>query len=625
MTAAGTKQKPRPYCDLVMKGGITSGLVYPMAVHRIGQHYWFRNIGGTSAGAIAAALSAAAALGERRLANGECQSGGLKRLKVTAEKLATPGFIFSLFQPVKKARGAFDLLVSFTEASKPRVIVLAAKAALLEPIPLVLTFAFFGMIGFVAGGVGGLIAAAIPAAAVAFGVAVVVAAMQTAETIRSNFFGLCTGLRQADAKPGLTEWMHAEIRQLAGLEEEGDPVTFGDLWNSPLYPGEKPLSADERPLNLEVITTDASHSEPRTLPFTKGTLWFRKDDVLRLFPQVVVEAMIARAKAPPLDHDNQTYHAFPAAADLPIVVAARMSLSFPLLISAVPLYEQHFLKKEDRSQEATRAEKAAPLAESVEDLASNASGKGAKPGKFEMRVCWFTDGGVSSNFPIHLFDAPMPRWPTFAIDLVYPPAGRKPSSNPIFLPERNDQGWRPRYTSFRDRWAAKEIGGFLAAIVSTMQNWRDLLQGRAPGHRDRIVQVEIESNEGGLNLNMPDDVLKALAGKGELAGAKLADAFDFENHFWVRYRNLQAALERFGIRLDAAMASPPAGAETAYNTAKDGRGAQPSYEYTAEQAKEAAHRLNALLQEFETWGDSTISLTKGAPNPPPHLRIVPIF
>jgi hypothetical protein len=41
-------------CDLVMKGGITSGIVYPGAVLELSKEYEFANIGGTSAGAIAA-------------------------------------------------------------------------------------------------------------------------------------------------------------------------------------------------------------------------------------------------------------------------------------------------------------------------------------------------------------------------------------------------------------------------------------------------------------------------------------------------------------------------------------------------------------------------------------------
>ena len=58
--AAGGPTGP---CDLVMKGGITSGVVYPMAILELSKRYHFRGIGGASAGAIAAAATAAAELG----------------------------------------------------------------------------------------------------------------------------------------------------------------------------------------------------------------------------------------------------------------------------------------------------------------------------------------------------------------------------------------------------------------------------------------------------------------------------------------------------------------------------------------------------------------------------------
>src|SRR6266700_211151 len=35
-------------CDIVMKGGITSGVVYPRAVTRLAREYRFQSIGGTS-------------------------------------------------------------------------------------------------------------------------------------------------------------------------------------------------------------------------------------------------------------------------------------------------------------------------------------------------------------------------------------------------------------------------------------------------------------------------------------------------------------------------------------------------------------------------------------------------
>ena len=51
---------PDKQCDVVMKGGVASGLVYPFAILELAMVYGFRSIGGTSAGGIAAALTAAA-------------------------------------------------------------------------------------------------------------------------------------------------------------------------------------------------------------------------------------------------------------------------------------------------------------------------------------------------------------------------------------------------------------------------------------------------------------------------------------------------------------------------------------------------------------------------------------
>ena len=52
-------------CDLVMKGGITSGVVYPKLIGKLSRKYRFKNIGGTSAGAIAAGACAAAEYGRQ--------------------------------------------------------------------------------------------------------------------------------------------------------------------------------------------------------------------------------------------------------------------------------------------------------------------------------------------------------------------------------------------------------------------------------------------------------------------------------------------------------------------------------------------------------------------------------
>ena len=56
-----------PPCDLVMRGGIADGVAYPAAVVELATQYRFARIGGTSAGAFAAAGVAAAELGRQQI------------------------------------------------------------------------------------------------------------------------------------------------------------------------------------------------------------------------------------------------------------------------------------------------------------------------------------------------------------------------------------------------------------------------------------------------------------------------------------------------------------------------------------------------------------------------------
>lgn len=45
--AWGTYQEPTRECDVVMKGGITSGVLYPLAVCELAATYRLRNVGGS--------------------------------------------------------------------------------------------------------------------------------------------------------------------------------------------------------------------------------------------------------------------------------------------------------------------------------------------------------------------------------------------------------------------------------------------------------------------------------------------------------------------------------------------------------------------------------------------------
>src|SRR5579863_4811469 len=90
--------------------------------------------------------------------------------------------------------------------------------------------------------------------------------------------------------------------------------------------------------------------------------------------------------------------------DLPVIVATRLSLSFPFLFCSVPLYAPDWSRRRKKPDEAPSTKRVAGDALEHDEI--------RRP-----EVVWFSDGGVCSNFPLHLFDSPLPRWPTFGINL----------------------------------------------------------------------------------------------------------------------------------------------------------------------------------------------------------------
>src|SRR4051794_13220427 len=100
------------FCVLVMKGGITSGVVYPLAAVELAKTFRFKNIGGTSAGAIAAAATAAAERGR------DSADGGFKLLETLPAFLGgkSPGAansnLFYFFQPQPGTKPVFDVCIA---------------------------------------------------------------------------------------------------------------------------------------------------------------------------------------------------------------------------------------------------------------------------------------------------------------------------------------------------------------------------------------------------------------------------------------------------------------------------------------------------------------------------------
>jgi len=360
------------------------------------------------------------------------------------------------------------------------------------------------------------------------------------------------------------------------------------------------------------------------LPFVKARFWFRREEFERLFPRSVVDWMVAQA-GPAEEVGGQRYYKLPSGEKLPVLVGMRMSLSFPLLISAVPLHEP--AAREPRLAIEPQADGAEnSVSKSMDALATGGDRKSSEITAF--RICWFSDGGISSNFPIHLFDAPLPLWPTFAINLLYPKTDDADHAAAVFLPTENNQGWQRTYQSIARKLALGEMTTFLFGIVATMQNWRDLLQSRAPGHRDRIVHISLSGDEGGMNLNMPQDVLSRIADKGTAAG-NLLKTFSFENHYWIRWRILASALQRYTVRVAQSDETQPKIPEylAAYQLAKTDPPQPPSYKFSSQAKREEAQSLlTSLVTKGKEWEDDPgIDLSEGSPRPLPQMQILPTY
>ena len=285
------EEELRP-CGLVMKGGVTSGVVYPGAIKALSGRYWFTDVGGTSAGAIAAAVTAAAEYGRR---GGDPARGGSPRSTTWRGELgrrpaarplpgrrAGPPAARRRAGGPARGRGACAApprACACSSAGRPVVVAGAVAAPLLVLAAAVLA---------VADGAARGRAARLPRARAARarrgrdGAAAAllahvrrIAARLPGDGLRDVPGHASAGLRAEEA---LTEWLHRHIQSAAGLPLDR-PLTFAML--------------AQRDIHMEVMTTDLGAGEPRRLPLETPDYLFDRADMAALFPPTVVAALAA--------------------------------------------------------------------------------------------------------------------------------------------------------------------------------------------------------------------------------------------------------------------------------------------------------------------------------------------
>jgi predicted acylesterase/phospholipase RssA len=488
---AQTRKTPDLSCDLVMKGGITSGVVYPMAVVELARHYRFDSIGGTSAGAIAAVVTAAAEYGRAE--------GGFEKVARLPDELSTG--LLEKFQPVPELGALFNLLIAGL-SRRPLTIL---RAALCGYGGGVFRGALPGLAVLVAGLVGagwgfgllGLLMALLGA-----GIGLVLGLRRDIATrLPRHDYGICPGIGQEGCSgEALTDWMCRTLDDVAGLKAGEGPLTLAHM--------------EARGIKVQTVTTDLTTRRPYALPMQVNTHAFSRREFLRIFPADLVAHMLRHSSPVSVEWNDPEgdLHYFQMK-ELPLVVLARMSLSFPGLISAVPLWRIDYTLNTPR-----------PVR------------------------CLFSDGGISSNFPVHFFDEFLPHTPTFGISLGPLVAERirpdDPGQGRIHLPIKASDGQQlPSYP-------ITGLGGFIGAMFNTAKDWQDSLQAILPGYRERTVTVNLTEDEGGLNLTMPPERIALLTDLGARAGQEIVTGFDLAEHRWRRYLTEVVALDE-ALRLFA--------------------------------------------------------------------------
>jgi len=301
-----------------------------------------------------------------------------------------------------------------------------------------------------------------------------------------------------------------------------------------------------------------------------------------------------------------------------------MAISFPILLSTVPLYT-------------IREASLVPPQEEEE---------GSELTEQDLQRNLFSDGGICSNFPIHFFDAWLPRHPTFGINLTSVPeevvgetpvarevaaysAGddilAAPSQRPDTKTERiksPTEPWLPRPDDPDSReWTSFEgPAGFFGAILNSAMGYRDTMQSRLPSYQERVVPLG--SKEGGLNLDMEPEVIEAISLRGKRAGEILL-GFDFDQHRWVRLRVLLNELETQLKGAHYALRSVID--ERLVERQSDGRFPHPfppDQRERSQDAKDLLRRLDELVAYLEQESAVRFPPIPGE-DPQPALRITP--
>jgi hypothetical protein len=154
-------------------------------------------------------------------------------------------------------------------------------------------------------------------------------------------------------------------------------------------------------------------------------------------------------------------------------------------------------------------------------------------------------------------------------------------------------------------------------VFNAAQSHRDVAQSGLPSYRERIVQVFLDANEGGLNLAMDRKTIQGIQNKGTLAADELLERFrsgsalsdHYLEHVWVRTLTLLGQLEKHFAQIRASVPGATWKPEVlaGYEALLDRQMKARPVWYRKQSAQwniEALRRMRALLELIDAWESS---------------------
>ena len=139
------------------------------------------------------------------------------------------------------------------------------------------------------------------------------------------------------SQSAFSDWIAEQINEVAGKPQSEGPLTIGEL--------------RKHEIDVAAITSDLSSGRPFQLPLKLRSFYFSESEFRNLFPDWVMDYFLRHGEKIPEEKligcEKKDLRRLPIKDAMPVLLVVRMSLSFPMLISAVPLYRVEFQEEQE--------------------------------------------------------------------------------------------------------------------------------------------------------------------------------------------------------------------------------------------------------------------------------------